>query len=80
MEIVLIAVLAFLLNLPLGLWRSRHKKFSFVWFVSIHASVPFLIALRIWLKTPHIYIPLFIALAVLGQLMGKKMSLCATKG
>jgi hypothetical protein len=38
----------------------------------IHASVPFIIALRIWVGTPRILIPFFIGLAVLGQFTGKK--------
>lgn len=38
----------------------------------IHASIPLVIPLRIWLDTPKIAIPLFIGLAVLGQMIGSK--------
>ena len=78
MVVGLMAVLAFIVNIPLGRWRRSCKKFSFAWFFWIHASVPFLIALRLWLEIPQVYIPFFIALAVLGQMMGKKLSLDTT--
>lgn len=78
MGISIVAIFAFLLNIPFGRWRSNFKKFSIVWWMLIHASIPFIIALRIWLETPRAFIPLFIALAVLGQYVGKKSYLCST--
>jgi hypothetical protein len=39
----------------------------------IHASIPLIIPLRIWLDTPKWAIPLFIGLAVIGQLIGSKI-------
>ncbi len=47
MNIVTVAVLVFILNLPFGYWRANVKKFSFPWFLSVHAPVPFVIALRL---------------------------------
>jgi len=78
MGIGFVAIFAFLLNIPFGRWRANYKKFSLVWWLLIHASVPFIIAMRIWLGTPRAFIPLFIALAVLGQYVGKKSYLCST--
>jgi hypothetical protein len=70
MNIVIVSFAAFLINLPLGIWRSRYKKFTFRWWLPIHASIPLIVALRIWLATPLIFIPLFIAAAILGQFIG----------
>jgi hypothetical protein len=72
MNILIISLTAFFINIPLGIWRRRYKKFSFMWFFLIHASIPLIITLRIWLDTPNIFIPLFIVLAVAGQLIGAK--------
>ncbi|MDD4514114.1 hypothetical protein [Massilibacteroides sp.] len=71
-EIIAVSILAFLLNIPLGRWRTRYKKLSLPWWLVVHASIPFIIAMRIWLGTPRLYIPLFIALAVLGQFLGAR--------
>ncbi|MDR2870811.1 MAG: hypothetical protein LBV04_10200 [Deferribacteraceae bacterium] len=68
--VVIIAVLAFSLNIPLGAWRARQRKFSARWFIGIHASVPLIVALRIYFDVHTGFIALFIALAVLGQLVG----------
>ncbi len=74
MNIAIIAFIALAINIPLGRWSRNYKKFTIYWLLLIHASVPLIIALRIWLDAPRIYIPLFIALAVLGQLIGAKLS------
>ncbi len=60
------------MNVFFGKWRTRYKKMTLKWWLLIHASIPFIIPLRIWLDTPKIYIPLFIAFAVLGQFVGSK--------
>jgi cytochrome c-type biogenesis protein CcsB len=39
----------------------------------IHASIPLIIPLRIWLDTPTVCIPLFIGLAVAGQFVGSRI-------
>ncbi len=70
--IILIAV-AFLSNLPLGYLRRRVRKFSFLWFLYIHASIPFLILLRIGLGISLWYIPFSIAFAVAGQIIGARI-------
>lgn len=72
MTIILISLFCLLLNIPFGNWRSKQKKFSFLWFVYVHAPVPLVIALRLLLKVEVIYIPLFIAMAVLGQYLGAR--------
>lgn len=47
--ILLLIIFVFLLNLPLGLWRSTVKKFSFQWFIAVHIAVPFIVLMRMYL-------------------------------
>ena len=47
MTLWLVGVLVFLLNLPFGYWRAAQKKFSWQWFVFIHAPVPLVVLLRL---------------------------------
>jgi hypothetical protein len=72
-KVIIIGLICFLANIPLGAWRERCRKFSWQWFVAIHLSVPFIIALRIYSKVSPWFIPLFIALAVAGQFAGSKL-------
>jgi hypothetical protein len=72
MNSLIVAFFSFIVNVPLGRWRRKYKKFTLPWWLIIHTSVPFIIALRIGLNTPRILIPLFILLAILGQLTGRK--------
>jgi hypothetical protein len=74
MNILWVAITSFIVNIPLGIWRSKYKKFSFMWFLLIHASIPLIVSLRIYLDTPTAFIPLFIVLAVFGQMFGKKLN------
>jgi hypothetical protein len=71
MNILIVSAVALIVNIFLGRWRSRYRKFTFKWWLLIHASIPLIIPLRIWLDTPRIWIPFFIALAVAGQFIGK---------
>jgi hypothetical protein len=69
---LLVALLALVINIPLGMLRGRSRKFSLVWWLYIHASIPLLVPLRICLNTPLYFIPVFIGLAVAGQLTGSR--------
>lgn len=69
-EIIAVSVTAFVINIPLGRLRTRYKRLSLAWWLLIHASIPIVVALRILLSTPPLCIPLFIAIAVFGQLVG----------
>jgi hypothetical protein len=69
---IFVAFFSFIVNVPLGMWQCNYKKFTVPWWLIIHASVPFIIALRIWLGAPRVLIPLFILLAVLGQFAGRR--------
>lgn len=73
MNIVWVAAAALVINIPLGKWRSKYKKFTIIWWLLIHASIPLIVAMRIWLDTPTAFIPVFILCAILGQLIGSKL-------
>ena len=74
MNVLIVSFVALIINLPLGVWRRRYKKYTLRWWLVIHTSIPFIVALRIWLDTSYAFIPLFIAAAVLGQFLGGKLS------
>jgi hypothetical protein len=74
-NIALISMLAFaiLSNIPLGYLRMGSQKYSLRWFVYIHLSVPFIIGLRVSNNIGWQVIPLSIALAVAGQMVGSHL-------
>ncbi len=74
LKITLVAAVALLVNIPLGLWRSKVKKFSFWWFLAVHLSVPLIIFLRIETGVPVVWVPFTIGFAVLGQYVGGLIS------
>ena len=69
-KILAVSVVCFLVNIPLGMMRERSRKFSLQWILWVHASIPLIIALRIGLHLHWIAIPINIAAAVLGQIIG----------
>ncbi len=72
-SILILLLLAFAINLPLGWWRSGQRRFSPLWFLAIHASIPVLIATRFALGLPVWMIPAEIAFAVGGQVVGARV-------
>lgn len=64
---------AFLINLPLGFMRETSPKYSLRWFVYIHLSIPFILALRLREGFGWKIIPLTIACAVFGQILGGRI-------
>lgn len=69
----LLFVTALATNALLGIWRSGLRRFSPVWFVAIHASIPLLVAMRLLLIRPNWVIPPEIGLAVTGQFLGARL-------
>lgn len=69
-KILLVLAFAFVVNLPFGWWRQGLRKFSIPWWLAIHLPIPLVIVLRISLKIPYATVPLVIASAVGGQLVG----------
>ncbi|WP_366921964.1 hypothetical protein MFMK1_002390 [Metallumcola ferriviriculae] len=75
LKIGLVTAIALFVNIPLGVWRCKVKKFSFWWFLAVHLSVPLIIYLRIRTGVPIAWIPVTIGIAVLGQYLGGMLSL-----
>lgn len=71
-RVVILAIFAFLMNLPLGYLRQACRKFSFLWFLYIHLSIPFIILLRIMMGVSYWFIPVSVASAVGGQILGAR--------
>ncbi len=69
---IALALVSFLINIPCGYWRENHPKFSFKWFLWIHASIPVIVYLRLYWHTAKISIPICIFLAVVGQIVGSR--------
>lgn len=63
---------AFIANLPLGYLRHDTQKYSWRWFLYIHLSIPFIIALRLYFGFTWNIIPVTVAMAVAGQIIGSR--------
>lgn len=66
---------AFILNVPMGALRSHTRKFSISWFLCVHATIPVIYMGRLHTGLDLRYVPLFVAAAILGQIMGGRMGL-----
>lgn len=66
----LVTAVSLVANLPLGYWRAGLRKFSPVWFLAVHLSIPFIIYLRFRLGVSALFIPFTLGMAVIGQLLG----------
>ncbi|OGW89977.1 MAG: hypothetical protein A3A73_04210 [Omnitrophica bacterium RIFCSPLOWO2_01_FULL_50_24] len=71
-HLLLLHLITFLLNIWFGYLRRDKKKLSFLWFLYIHLSIPFIVPLRIWWDISPKWIPLLIFVAILGQLAGAR--------
>ncbi|MDO8580454.1 MAG: ferrochelatase, partial [Candidatus Omnitrophota bacterium] len=72
MNVLCLILFAFLVNIPCGYWREQCPKFSWKWFWWIHASIPFIIFIRLSLAIPNIFIPISIFFAIVGQIVGSR--------
>lgn len=61
------------LNIPLGYLRQGVEKFSFAWYFYVHISIPLIIYLRIKSGYSWKFIPLTLAGAVIGQIVGGRI-------
>ncbi len=71
--VALLAASAFALNLPFGYLRGKTRKFSFLWFLYIHLPVPFIFLMRTYAGFSYKIIPLLVAGAIVGQLLGGRL-------
>ena len=74
-RILITCIATFLVNLPFGYWRGTLGKFSFWWFVAIHAPVPLVIAIRKFHKLELSWelAPYLLGSYFLGQWLGRKI-------
>lgn len=70
--ILLVVVIAFVVNLPLGMWRRKLRKFSPAWLLAVHLSVPLIVFLRVTWGLPTAVVPVSIFAAVVGQKVGSQ--------
>ncbi len=62
-----------IVNVPLGYLRQSYEKFSFGWYFYVHISIPLIIYLRVKSGFSWHFIPLTLAAAVGGQVIGGRL-------
>ena len=67
-----LTLVALVANLPFGYLREDTKKFSFLWFLYIHLPIPFIIYFRKMAGVTYHFIPIILAGAVAGQIVGAR--------
>lgn len=65
-----LVTLSFVVNIPCGYLRENYRKFSLMWFLMVHISIPFIVLLRIEAGISWHVIPLTLVGAIAGQLIG----------
>jgi len=70
LSVVGLVYLAFIINIPCGYLRENYKKFSPMWWILIHISIPVIVALRIFAGISWHAIPLTLGGSVAGQVVG----------
>lgn len=73
MNLILVTLFVFVLNLPFGYWRANVKKYGLQWALAIHIPVPFIIAARIISDIGFEFYtyPTLIGAFFLGQFIGR---------
>ena len=69
-DLIILLSFALIVNIPLGYLRQGVKKRTALWFLYIHLSIPFIIALRVHFGFNWHIIPVTISCAIIGQLAG----------
>jgi hypothetical protein len=73
--LILLILAIFVINLPFGYWREGLRRFSPAWFVAVHAAVPIVVGLRLWLAVDWSWstLPLLVAAYFVGQTAGARI-------
>jgi len=71
--LLLVSLVAFCINIPMGMWRSKMVKYSWRWFLAIHLSIPIIFYIRTEADISAMFIPIIVFAAVLGQLAGGRI-------
>jgi hypothetical protein len=69
-----VTLLALLVNLPFGYLRQNCEKFTFGWYFYVHISIPAIIFVRVKAGFGWHIIPITIAAAVIGQIIGGRIN------
>jgi hypothetical protein len=69
-----LTLFALAMNLPFGHLRAPTKKFSVAWFLYIHLPIPAIIIMRRAFDFDWKVIPVMIAAAVAGQVIGARLN------
>ncbi|MCX8104275.1 MAG: hypothetical protein N3D80_00200 [Ignavibacterium album] len=74
MNLIIVSLLTFLINIPFGYWRANVQKRSFQWILAIHIPVPFVVFMRFYYELGfELYTyPIVVAAFFLGQFAGVK--------
>jgi hypothetical protein len=77
MNILLLTVFTFIINIPFGYWRANVKKYSLQFFLAIHFPVALIILFRLLSGTGFKPTTLFFTVPAffLGQFLGSKIYL-----
>jgi hypothetical protein len=75
LPIIVVAATTFLVNLPMGYWRQGTRKFSWQWFVAIHAMVPVIILMRRMMDVGFVWWSFLITIPCYfgGQFVGARL-------
>ena len=74
MDLLLVAILIFLVNIFFGYWRSSTRRFSVQWLMAVHIPVVLAIGARLLLlEWDWATVPIFVAAFVAGQYAGGTM-------
>ena len=75
LDLSLVLIFTFAVNIPFGYWRESVRKFSPAWFVAVHAAVPLVIAVRLLLGVEFAWlnVPLLVAAYFAGQTIGARL-------
>ncbi|MEI8354789.1 MAG: hypothetical protein WCG31_01620 [Deltaproteobacteria bacterium] len=66
-------IFALLINIPLGSLRRNYEKFTVGWYFYLHISIPAIVYLRLKSGLSWEFIPLTLAGAIAGQLLGSSL-------
>jgi hypothetical protein len=77
MNIILLTLFAFLINIPFGYWRANVRKFSLQFLLAIHLPVLFIITFRLLSASGFEFTTFFFTVPAffLGQLAGSRIYL-----
>ena len=74
LPVIGLILFAILVNIPCGYLRENYRRLSFMWFLMIHIPIPFIVLLRIAEGFSWHILPLTLAGAFIGQLVGGRFN------